>query len=157
FSQTYGPGKIQRHGALALMSRLIESAAAGQSLSLARGGDQRMDMIYNADVGAGLVRAALVENPSETTIQLGSGQGLALRDIAATVAEVTGTSAKLDVADGLDPVGIDGTRINYLIFDISRAKEVLGWEPRFGIAEATKHYLEMMEKLELPLLGGAVQ
>lgn len=153
FAQTYGPGKIQRHGALALMSRIIESAAADQPLSIPRGGDQKMDMIYNGDVGAGLAKAAVVEAPSERTIHLGSGQAITLRDVVTTVVETTESRATIEVGGGLDPIGSDGTRVNYLIFDTSRAERVLGWQPRFDIRRAVDHYLDVMRRLDIPLLG----
>lgn len=116
-----------------------------------------MDLIYNADVGAGLVKAVLVDSPTERTIHLGSGEAVTLRDVAAIITEETGTQANINLGGGRDPMGAEGARVNYLIFDISRAERVLNWRPVFDMRRALGHYLEMMERLGIPPLAGSAR
>jgi nucleoside-diphosphate-sugar epimerase len=38
--------------------------------------------------------------------------------------------------------------LNYAIFDITRAREDLGWSPRFTITDGVRAYVEKLEELK---------
>lgn len=45
FATIFGPGKLARHGPMGIYSRIIENAMAGVPLRIAKGGDERDDVI----------------------------------------------------------------------------------------------------------------
>lgn len=136
FASTYGPGKGDEHGALALVPEAIERAANGEDVHLV-GGDQRNDFVYYGDLANGI--ADLLEAPSLThaAYHVGSGTTASLRKFA-EVLEAR-TSATVTVEGGLNFYGHDEP--TYCRLDISRVRADAGYDPEFPAAAAVEDYL----------------
>ncbi len=149
FALTYGPGKMA-HGAMAAGSSIIDNAMTGKETVIPRGGDQATDFIYNRDTGRALVLAALKPNPRHRQIHVGTGVGRTLSEFAAEVGKNI-PGAAIDIGSGTDFMGLkdaDGQPINTQgVFDIGRAREELGYEPRYGIEEGIRDYIELTREL----------
>jgi len=146
FGTIYGPGKLVRHGKVSILSQLIENAMAGVTSTVERGGDQRDDMVYVEDVADGVVQAALADRLDHDTYNIGSGVGSSLPDFTAAVRE-SFPDAKIDIGPGLDflQMGVN----YYSVFDIDRARQDFGYEPKFTLASGVAHYVESMQRLGL--------
>ncbi|OGA67040.1 MAG: hypothetical protein A3G81_03265 [Betaproteobacteria bacterium RIFCSPLOWO2_12_FULL_65_14] len=146
FAGIYGPGKQARHGKMSLRSRLVEDPVAGKPVRLERGGDQLDDIIYVDDVAESLVLAAVAERLNRAAYNIGSGKGQTLRQFADAVrAAVPG--ADIEIGPGLNPMGFDVHY--YAILDISRARDDLGYAPRFGLAEGVRDYVRSLREITL--------
>jgi len=146
FAGIYGPGKQARHGKMSLRSRLVEDPVAGKPVRLERGGDQLDDIIYVDDVAESLVLAAVAERLNRAAYNIGSGKGQTLRQFADAVrAAVPG--ADIEIGPGLNPMGFDVHY--YAILDISRARDDLGYAPRFGLAEGVRDYVRSLREINL--------
>jgi UDP-glucose 4-epimerase len=144
FAGIYGPGKQARHGKMSLRSRLVEDPVRGKPVRVARGGDQLDDMIYVDDVAEALVQAVLAKRLSFGAYNVASGKGQTIRQFADAVkAAVPG--ADIDVGPGLNPLGFDVHY--YAIFDISRARNDFGFEPRFDLVSGVRDYVERLRSL----------
>ena len=119
YPSIYGPGKLARHGVLALYGKIIEDAMAGREFSVPRGGDQRNDVVYVGDVARSVVLALEAEGAIEGTFNIGTGRGVTLKDFAA-VLERMFPEARLDIGSGLD--FREGYKQSYCIFDIGKAR-----------------------------------
>lgn len=126
FGTTCGPGKGERHGASSVTSRMIEEAVDGRPVSVAQGGEERDDIIYNLDIARGLVQAALQPELRYHTYHLGSGQLITLGDLVEAIRKVV-PAADIKVGGGLDFMGLGMG--NYCLMDISRARHDLGFRP----------------------------
>lgn len=148
----FGPGDT------ALLPRLVRAARRGP-LPLLRGGEAVTDLTYVDDVVAAIV-AALVAGPSVAgkTINISGGEPQTIRHIAEAAARQAGIEVRwrpLPVGPALvvvrvieaiaailpgrpEPV-VTAYSLGVLAFsqtlDISRAKTLLGWQPRIGFAE----------------------
>jgi UDP-glucose 4-epimerase len=146
FATIYGPGKQVRHGGVSAYSKLIEEPAAGRPVHFERGGDQRDDTIYVADAADAIVRAVTHPAPRYDAYNISSGTGVTMRDIAAAVrAEIPG--ADITIGPGLDPFAVGVSY--YGVLDNSRARDDLGWSPRFDLAAGVRDYLGALSRLHL--------
>jgi UDP-glucose 4-epimerase len=144
FAAMYGPGRI-RHGGRAIASEMVEAAFRGERYVLEEGGDERDDMLYLRDVARGCVLAAHAENLVHRTFIIATGQLVTLRDVAAEIKKHL-PDARIEVGGGLDPfkIGFKG----YGVFDISRARAELGYEPAYLLPEAVKDYLDTLRAIQ---------
>jgi UDP-glucose 4-epimerase len=143
FSSTFGPGKTVRHGDKAVLSRLVEGAFAGKPVKIDKGGDQKNDYIYNKDAAQGVFLACITTKLNHTEYNIGSGAAATLKDFADAVRHLV-PGAKVEVGPG-----ISGEMPNYsCIYDISRAKEDLGYKPRFNLKAAVEDYLNVLRSID---------
>ncbi|WP_173933938.1 NAD(P)-dependent oxidoreductase [Chelativorans sp. Marseille-P2723] len=138
FGTTCGPGKGKQHGSSSVTSAMIEGAVDGVPVEVAQGGDERDDIIYNLDIAAGLVQAALQPVLAYHTYHLGSGELVTLRDLANAIKAVI-PEADIKVGDGLDYMGL--RMGNYCLMDIERAKSDLGFIPH-PLADWVRDYID---------------
>ncbi|MGH9154071.1 MAG: NAD-dependent epimerase/dehydratase family protein [Acidimicrobiales bacterium] len=141
FAATYGPGRMARHGALAIRSAIVENAVFGRPTKLARGGDQLDDFVYTKDVAQALVKATSASGLEHRVFNIGTGQASSL-SAAAEVIRRHVPGAEIEIGPGTD-YGASG---RYCIFDISRARRELGYEPEFDHAAGIADYLEVLER-----------
>jgi UDP-glucose 4-epimerase len=146
FSMTYGPGKTVRHGAMSVLSHIIEGAYSGKGVRIEKGGDQKDDMIYNKDVAHSIYLACTVPKLRYDAYNIGAGVGFTLKDVAYEVKRLI-PEADIQIGPGLHYLG--GPAHYYSVYDTTRAREDLGFSPQFSLGEAIQDYLETLKKLEL--------
>ena len=146
YPSIYGPGKLARHGVLALYGKVIEDAVAGREVSIPRGGDQRNDVVYVGDVAHSIVLALNAEDLTQWTFNVGTGRGVTLKDFADVLKRIF-PEAKIDIGPGLD--FRDGYKQSYCVFDITKAREQLGYSPQYYLEEGIDDYIESIRRLGL--------
>lgn len=152
FATIFGPGKLQRHGGFSTYSSMIELPAAGKPVRLPRGGDERDDVLYVADVATAVAAAALTPGPlPHDAYNIGHGSTVSLHDLADAVrAAIPG--ADIEIGPGLDPMGMDASY--YGALDSSRAAADLGWSAQYPLSRAVPHHLEALARFALLPAGG---
>ncbi len=146
FASTFGPGKLARHGPVSWHSKLIESAMLGKVGRLPKGGDQPDDMIYHRDIAQAIVRACFVTNPEHRVFNIGRGVAATMREFADAVQRVI-PGASFEIGPGLDYFGLGVPY--YCIYDISRARRELGYEPEYDLEKGVRDYVETMYRLKI--------
>jgi UDP-glucose 4-epimerase len=146
FATTYGPGKTARHGNMGVTSQIIERPASGQPFHLAQGGDERDDFIYNKDSALGIYLATMAKNLNSRVFNIGTGVGVTLKDVAAILRRHL-PDAVIEVGPGLNFLG--AAYPMYGIYDISRARNELGYRPQFDLERGVADYLESLQRLKL--------
>ena len=145
FATTYGPGKTARHGNMGVTSQLIEAPFHGRPFVIEQGGDQRDDFIYNKDSALGIYLACTTQNLKSRIFNIGSGKGATLNDMAAIVRRhIQGADIRI------------GPGLNFLkspypmcsIYDITRAREELGFAPQFDLEAGVADYLSSLKRLK---------
>jgi UDP-glucose 4-epimerase len=139
FAATYGPGRMTRHGALAIRSAIVENAYFGRPTVLEKGGEQLDDFVYTKDVAQALVRAVGAEGLTHRVFNIGTGQRSSLADAARIIKERL-PDADIQIGPGTD-YGAFG---RYCIFDIGRARAELGYEPEFDHRAGIQDYLNVL-------------
>jgi len=146
-SSTYGPGKLLKHGVSSITSMpvgMIDHAMLGKPTRAPQGADQKNDFIYSKDVGNGIALACITEGVKHRLFNIGSGKASTLLDFAHAVKEVY-PKADIEIGPGLDYLNM-GFNF-YSVYDVSRAKEELGFSPRYDLEKGVRDYVEMSNQL----------
>ena len=145
YPSIYGPGKLSRHGVLALYGKIIEDAMAGRDVAVPRGGDQRNDVVYVGDVARSVALALEAGGLTRWTFNVGTGRGVTLKDFGAVLGRMF-PDVRIDIGPGLD--FRDGYKQSYCVFDIGRAREQLGYEPQYDLEAGVRDYVESVRRLD---------
>ena len=141
FATIFGPGKTLRHKNYGILSQVIERGLAGEPVRIAKGGDQKDDILYVEDAAQAIVAAALHPKPGHDTYNISHGLGVTLHDLADAVRAVN-PKADIEIGPGLNYMGWD---INYAgVLDNRRAASSLDYRPRFDLKAAVADYAERL-------------
>ena len=99
-------------------------------------GEQDRDFTYVDDIVTGSIRAAEVIRDG-SPVNLGTAVRHKLKDTAQLIFELTGWRPRQIVYDTTKPEGVSSRAL-----DFSRAKELLGWSPRFPLHEGLRRTIE---------------
>jgi UDP-glucose 4-epimerase len=145
FATTYGPGKTARHGKMGVTSQIVEAPAAGRPFHLAQGGDETDDFIYNKDSATGIYLATIAKAPESRVYNIGSGKGATLRDFERALRKHI-PDADIKIGPGLNFLGMPYPA--HGVYDISRARDELGFAPQYDIAAGVADYLESLRDMK---------
>jgi len=144
FASTYGPGKTARHGPMAVMSRIVENPAHGLPFKIEQGGDDKDDFIYNKDSANGIYLAAVAGKLKSRVFNIGTGIGVTLRDFERVIKHHI-PNAVMEVGPGLNFYGFPYPATS--IYDITRAREELGYKPEYDLEKGIADYLASLKTL----------
>jgi UDP-glucose 4-epimerase len=145
FASTYGPGKTARHGPMAVMSRIVENPANGLPFKLEQGGDDKDDFIYNKDSALGIYLATVADTVKSRVYNIGTGIGVTLKDFARVIRRHI-PDARMEIGDGLNFYGFPYPAT--AVYDISRARDELGYRPEYDLEKGIADYLASLKRLK---------
>jgi len=124
---TYGPRMHPADGRV--VSNFIVQALRGEPITIYGDGNQSRSFCYVSDLIDGLVR--LMESSDEVTgpINIGNPSEFTMRELAEKVIRLTGSKSELVS----HPLPQDDPRQRQP--DISKARQLLGWEPSLSLEE----------------------
>jgi dTDP-glucose 4,6-dehydratase len=128
---TYGP-RMRPHDGRAIPS-FVRQALANEPLTVFGDGSQTRSFCYVDDLVRGLV--LLAESGEHFPVNLGNPGEFTILELARTVLEVTGSSSEI-VYEALP---VDDPQIRQP--DITRARQVLGWEPEIQLEDGLRRML----------------
>jgi UDP-glucuronate decarboxylase len=138
---TYGPRMHPNDGRV--VSNFIVHALKGIPITLYGDGSQTRSFCYVDDTVDGLIR--LMESADEVTgpINIGNPNEMSVKALAEAVVAKVGSGAQLELCD----LPADDPKQRKP--DISKAREVLGWEPRVdldeGLTRTIAYFRELMD------------
>lgn len=132
----YGPGQSLPVSHAPVVPRFLQAALSGGSLVIYGDGRQTRDYVYVADVVAALVAAATAPGVNRAVVNVGYGRETSVAELIAHVEAATGREANV-ITNAQKPGGVPR-----LAADIGRARELLGFQPRVGLAEGLRLTLE---------------
>jgi UDP-glucose 4-epimerase len=144
FSTIYGPGKEARHGAYSFYGQLIEKVMAGEEVKIPAGGDQLNDTVYVGDVARSIVFALKAEKLKQWVFNIGTGKGSTPREFVQVLKTIF-PAARLEVGAGSSSLG--RSKKSYCIFDVSAARDHLGYTPTYDVERGVRDYIETVRRL----------
>jgi len=124
---TYGP-RIRMDGIYGrVIPRFIDQALTGKPLTVFGDGSQTRSFTYVTDQIEGLLRLAALDAAEGLVINIGNTNEITVLELAKKVIELTGSHSSLS----FHPLPEDDPLRRQP--DISRAKEILGWQPKASL------------------------
>jgi UDP-glucuronate decarboxylase len=140
---TYGPRMHPNDGRV--VSNFVVQALKGEDITIYGEGSQTRSFCYVTDLIEGFVR--LMNSPAEITgpINLGNPGEFTIKQLAEMVIDMTGSRSKLIFL----PLPADDPKQRQP--DITKAKEILGWEPKVGLEDGLQDTIEYFRTQLQPL------
>lgn len=135
---TYGPRQSRRAVIPTVLSQLLAGAT---ELRLGSVTPQR-DFTFVSDTCAGFLRAAVADLAPGTTVQLGSGTTWSIGEVVQMCLQVTGSTASIVTEP--ERVRPEGSEVQVLLSDPSRAKELFGWAPTVSLEDGLRRTAEWL-------------
>ncbi|MFG1951457.1 NAD-dependent epimerase/dehydratase family protein [Micromonospora sp. NPDC048830] len=127
FFNVYGPGQKIEAYYTSVINTFIQRLRAGQAPIIDGKGEQSMDFIHVTDLARAVV-AALESEQDNMPLNIGTGVDTSIAQLTKILIQAVGT----DVEPIFNPRDV---LVSRRAADITRAREVLGWEPRITVEE----------------------
>ena len=135
---TYGPHMHLDDGRV--VSNFIIQALRGQPITIQGDGSQTRSFCYVDDLIEGLLRYMELSEPDAGPVNLGNPSEISIKQLAETILELTGSGSRIENLPALDD---DPYRRKP---EISRAKQLLNWEPQVALQSGLKKAIEYFEQ-----------
>ena len=137
-SAVYGPTDVNRR----VSQIFIENAMKGKELILHDGGEAKLDFTYVKDIAHGFVLAALSNEAVNEIFNITTGKARSLKEFAEILKQ---HFPDLKIKEEPQKDGFIRPKRGTLA--ISKAKDLLGYEPQYNIEKGIKEYIEFLKNL----------
>jgi dTDP-glucose 4,6-dehydratase len=132
---TYGPRMRSRDGRA--IPNFMRQALANEPLTVYGQGAQTRSFCYVDDLIRGIV--LLAESGEHLPVNIGNPAEFTILELAQTVLKVTGSASEIVY----EAMPVDDPQVRQP--DITRARQLLGWEPEVPLEEGLRRMLETLE------------
>jgi dTDP-glucose 4,6-dehydratase len=129
---TYGPRMRLRDGRA--VPAFMSQALSGEDVTIFGTGKQTRSFCYVTDLVDGIIR--LLESNVNDPVNIGNPQEMTIEEIARVIIRLTGSTSRIVYR----PLPEDDPKVRQP--DITRARTLLGWEPKVGLEEGLTKTLE---------------
>ncbi len=129
---TYGPRMRLNDGRV--VPAFIGQALTGQPLTIFGDGSQTRSFCYVSDLIDGIFR--LMMSQFHEPVNIGNPREMTIRQFAEEILRITGAACQIEHR----PLPVDDPKVRQP--DITRAKEVLGWEPKIDFDKGIRETIE---------------
>ncbi|HUF23522.1 MAG TPA: UDP-glucuronic acid decarboxylase family protein [Vicinamibacterales bacterium] len=133
---TYGPRMRVRDGRA--VPNFIAQALRGEDVTVYGPGTQTRSFCYVTDLVDGILR--LMESKTNDPVNIGNPAELTIQGMAETIIRMTGSASRIVY----QPLPEDDPKVRKP--DITRAKEILGWEPKVDLEEGLTRTIDYFRK-----------
>ena len=116
----------------------MSQALRGEDVTIFGSGKQTRSFCYVTDLVDGILR--LAESKENDPVNIGNPHEMTIEDIARTIIRMTESSSKIVYR----PLPEDDPKVRQP--DITRARTILGWEPKVGLEDGLSRTLEYFRK-----------
>ncbi len=134
---TYGPRMRPRDGRV--VPAFIQQCLTGEPLTVFGDGTQTRSFCYVDDLVEGIYR--LLQSNEPDPVNIGNPYEMTIREFAEEVLRLTGAQSTLT----FHPLPVDDPKTRQP--DITRAREILGWEPKVALADGLTKTVEYFRNL----------
>ena len=132
-SGVYGPGDLPDR----VVSKFFAKAMNNETITL-HNGENKVDFTYRQDAAYGIIKAANSE-VANTSFNITAGNASSLRTLAETIIEITGSKSEIKDIGMQSLYPMRGT------LDISRARDLLGYEPTTDLRQGLESYYDWLQ------------
>ena len=133
-SGVYGPGDMPDR----VVSKFFEKAMKNDPITLHKG-ENKVDFTYVEDTVQGIIKAA-TSSVANVSFNITAGNATSLRTLANTIIEITNSESELEDTGNHKLYPMRGT------LDISRAKDLIEYEPQYELKKGLEKYYEWIRQ-----------
>jgi UDP-glucose 4-epimerase len=133
----FGPGQPLPPVHAPLIPHMLQQIVGKGSMVIYGDGSQTRDFVYIDDVVAALISAGQAVNVDREIINVGSGVETSVNELASTMSAITGHKADLIYNREA------GGGLARLVADLTKAKQLLGFDPRTQLDAGLRKLLEI--------------
>ena len=137
YFNSYGP-RLDRAGDASVVAVFVRQALAGEPIPVHGDGQQTRCFTYITDTVRGTMLAASVPQAQGQVFNIGSAAETSIAALAELVVAAAGSAVPVKRIPYEAVYGARFEDVARRVPDISRAREVLGWEPRVPLGEGLK-------------------
>ena len=132
-SGVYGPGDMPDR----VVSKFFQKAMNNEDITLHNGAN-KVDFTYRRDAARGIILAAL-SPVANVSFNITAGKATSLRTLAEKIVKITNSKSDIQDIGNHELYPMRGT------LDISRAKDLIGYEPEFTLDQGLKNYYDWLQ------------
>jgi dTDP-glucose 4,6-dehydratase len=133
---TYGPRMRIRDGRA--VPNFISQALKNEDVTIFGSGSQTRSFCYVSDLVAGIIK--LMMSSENDPVNIGNPQEMSIEDMAKLIIKMTGSKSRIVYK----PLPTDDPKVRQP--DITRARTLLGWEPKVPLHEGLTSTIEYFRK-----------
>jgi len=136
FFNTVGPRQVGHYGMV--VPRFVNAALKNEPLSVYGSGDQIRCFCHVADAVKGLLLIMDSDKAVGQVFNVGNNSQISIMELAKKVIEITGSKSSIEkiAYENAYPEGFEDMQRR--VPDISKIKQVLGWEPKINLDQIIK-------------------
>ena len=143
YFNVYGPNEAHKGVPASMVYHLYCQMKSGKRPRVFKRGGQKRDFVYVKDAVAATLLAA--ECSESGIYNIGSGRAMSFNELIAVLNDALGTDYEAEYFDNPYPFYQPFTEA-----DLTEARRVLGYEPRYQLAEGVRDYVEHLERQGAP-------
>jgi UDP-glucose 4-epimerase len=132
YFNVFGPNQDPSSQYAAVVPRFITAIADGRPVPVYGDGNQKRDFTFVSNVVEANLLAADAEEVSGTIVNVATGRATSVHELADAIGSILGRPVERE----LQPTRTGDIRDSYA--DVTRARELLGWEARVGIEDGLR-------------------
>ncbi len=141
YFNAYGP-RLDPRGYGSVIARFLTQGLRGEPLTVYDDGKQTRCFTYVADTVAGTIQAATMREAIGQVFNIGSNRETSVGELAELIRQLTGCRSEITHIPYASAYGVDFEETRRRVPDVSRAREVLGFEAQMTLEEGLPRVLE---------------
>src|SRR5215216_557107 len=130
---TVGPRQVSQYGMV--LPSFVRQALEGKPITVYGDGNQQRCFCSVYDVVEGLIKLLGVPSATGKVVYLGSQEEVSIRALAERVRDILCSSSEIVYIPYEEAYGPGFDDMRRRVPDLTRAKDLLGWEPKYSIDE----------------------
>ena len=144
YQNVYGPGQSLSNPYTGILSIFSTRMLNGNPVDIYEDGKESRDFVFINDVVDATILALENKNANNESFNVGSGIGTTVEEVAQMLKAKYNSNVDL-VISGKFRIG----DIRHNIADLTKAKQLLGFEPKVGFAKGILEFVEWVKKQEV--------
>jgi UDP-glucose 4-epimerase len=145
YFNSYGP-RLDPRGYGSVIANLLRQARSGAPLTVHGDGRQSRCFTYVDDTVRGTVLAAFTPEAEGATINLGATRETTIGELAGMIRDLVGSESPIELADYASYYGPGFEDTRRRVPDITRARDLLGWEPTVTLEDGLQRVVDWWDK-----------
>jgi UDP-glucose 4-epimerase len=145
YFNSYGP-RLDERGYGSVVANFIRQARAGEPLTVHGDGQQSRCFTYIDDTVRGTLLTGFTPEAEGQVFNLGSTRETTILELAETIKAALGSSSPIESTPYEEYYGPGFEDTRRRVPDVTRAREVLDWEPQVALEDGLAHTIEWWQK-----------